>query len=274
MGVKKYKPTSAGRRFQTSADFKELSTDKPFKKLLAPIHKTGGRNSYGRITTRHIGGGHKRRYRIVDFKRDKFDIPSKVESIEYDPNRSARIALLCYADGERRYILSPQGIKVGDQIVNGPKADIKVGNSLPLKNIPVGTVVHNIEINPGQGGKIARSAGSSVQITAREGDWTHLKMPSGELRMVLSSCIATIGQLGNVENEIISIGKAGRNRHRGKRPTVRGTVMNPVDHPHGGGEGKSKGHLPTTPWGVPTIGYRTRKSKQSDKMIIRRRYKK
>lgn len=274
MGVKKYKPTSAGRRFQTSADFKELSTDKPFKKLLAPIHKTGGRNSYGRITTRHIGGGHKRRYRIIDFKRDKFDIPSKVESIEYDPNRSARIALLCYADGERRYILSPQGIKVGDQIINGPKADIKVGNSLPLKNIPVGTVVHNIEINPGQGGKIARSAGSSVQITAREGDWTHLKMPSGELRMVLSSCMATIGQLGNVENEIISIGKAGRNRHRGKRPTVRGTVMNPVDHPHGGGEGKSKGHLPTTPWGVPTIGYRTRKSKQSDKMIIRRRYKK
>jgi large subunit ribosomal protein L2 len=272
LAVKKYKPTSPGRRFQTGSDFNEITKDEPYKPLLAPLHKTGGRNSYGRITTRHIGGGHKRRYRIIDFKRDKFDIPGKIETIEYDPNRSARIALVLYADGERRYVLATNKLKVGDSIMNGPKAEIKMGNALPLKNIPVGQVLHNVEINPGQGGKLARSAGSSIQLAAREGDWAHLKLPSGELRMVQSSCMATIGELGNSEHEILSIGKAGRKRHLGVRPTVRGTVMNPVDHPHGGGEGKSKGHLPTSPWGVP-MGTRTRKNKPSDKFIVRRRKK-
>lgn len=273
MAAKKYKPTSPGKRFQTVSDFSEITTDKPYKPLLAPLHKTGGRNNNGRITTRHIGGGHKRRYRIIDFKRDKDGVTATVETIEYDPNRSARIALLCYIDGERRYILAPLNLNVGDAVLSGPGADIKPGNTMPLVNIPVGTTVHNIELSPGQGGKIARSAGSSAQLVAREGVIAHLRMPSGELRMVRSECRATVGQLSNVEKEIISIGKAGRKRHLGIRPTVRGTAMNPVDHPHGGGEGKSKGHLPTTPWGVPTIGYRTRKRKPSDRMIVRRRKK-
>lgn len=273
MAVKKYKPTSPGRRFQTGSDFKEITKTEPHKPLLAALHKTGGRNSYGRITTRHIGGGHKRRYRIIDFKRNKFDIPGVIETIEYDPNRSARIALVLYADGERRYILAPSKLKVGDKIMNGPNAEIKAGNALPLRNIPVGQILHNVELNPGQGGKLARSAGSSVQLAARDGDWAHIKLPSGELRRVLSSCIATIGEVGNPEHEIISIGKAGRKRHMGVRPTVRGTVMNPVDHPHGGGEGKSKGHLPTSPWGV-AMGTKTRlRNKQSDKFIVRRRKK-
>lgn len=272
MAVKKYKPTSPGRRFQTVADFSEITVDKPHKALLAPLHKTGGRNANGRITTRHIGGGHKRRYRIIDFKRDKDGIPAKIMTVEYDPNRSSWISLVNYADGEKRYILTPAKVKVGDAILSGPDADIKPGNALMLRNIPVGTVLHNLELNPGQGGKIARSAGNSVQLVAREGDWSHVKMPSGELRKVRSDCKATIGSLSNSEHEIISIGKAGRKRHMGVRPTVRGTVMNPVDHPHGGGEGKSKGHLPVTPWGVPTIGYKTRKKKkQSDKLIVRRR---
>lgn len=272
MAVKKYKPTSPGRRFQTVADFSELTTDKPYKPLLAPLHKTGGRNAHGRITTRHIGGGHKRRYRIIDFKRDKDGIPAKIATIEYDPNRSSWISLVHYADGDKRYILTPAKIKVGDSVVSGPGSDIKPGNALTLRSIPVGTVLHNLELNPGQGGKIARSAGNSVQLVAREGDWSHVKMPSGELRKVRSDCKATIGELSNSEHEIISIGKAGRKRHMGVRPTVRGTVMNPVDHPHGGGEGKAKGHLPTTPWGVPTIGYKTRKKKKlSDKLIVRRR---
>lgn len=272
MAVKKYKPTSPGRRFQSVSNFSELTTGKPHKALVAPLHKTGGRNANGRITTRHIGGGHKRRYRIIDFKRNKDGVPGIVETVEYDPNRSCRISLIQYADGEKRYILTPGKLKVGDTITSGPGSDIKPGNALSLKNIPIGTVLHNLELNPGQGGKIARSAGNSVQLVAREEDWAHIKMPSGELRMVRSDCRATIGELSNPEHSTVSIGKAGRKRNMGVRPTVRGTVMNPVDHPHGGGEGKSKGHLPTTPWGVPTIGYRTRKKKNpSDKLIVRRR---
>lgn len=272
MGVKKFKPTSPGRRFATISDFEKLAKKKkPEKSLLRPLHKKGGRNVYGRITTRHIGGGHKRRYRQIDFKRDKDGIPAKVASIEYDPNRSARIALLHYQDGEKRYILAPQRLEVGSEVVSGPKADIKPGNVLPLANIPLGTVIHAIELQPGKGAQIARSAGGSVQLVAKEGDYGQVRLPSGEVRMIHLNCRAAIGQLGNVEHDTLSAGKAGKTRWRGRRPRVRGTVMNPVDHPHGGGEGKSKGHLPTTPWGKPTIGYRTRKKKPSDKYIIRRR---
>ncbi|MDI6716504.1 MAG: 50S ribosomal protein L2 [Actinomycetota bacterium] len=272
MGIKKFKPTSPGRRFQTVSDFEEITKKEPEKSLLVPLKKNAGRNNYGRITTRHIGGGHKRRYRLIDFKRNKFGIPGKVEAIEYDPNRSARIALIVYADGEKRYIIAPLGLKVGDTIMAGPDADIKVGNSLPLRKIPLGSVVHNIELVPGKGGQLARSAGSSAQVMAKEGNYAHLRLPSGEVRMIHMDCYATIGQVGNPEHELISVGKAGRSRWLGKRPTVRGTAMNPVDHPHGGGEGKATpGRHPVTPWGKPTLGYRTRGKKPSDKYIVKPR---
>ena len=272
MGVKKFKPTSPGRRFATISDFAEITRTKPEKSLTEPLKKSGGRNMNGRITTRHIGGGHKRKYRKIDFKRNKDGVPAKIASIEYDPNRSARIALLHYADGEKRYILAPQKIKVGETIMSGPEADIKPGNSLPLQKIPLGTVVHAIEMQPGKGAQMARSAGTSAQLVAKEGDYAQLKLPSGEVRMALLRCKATIGLVGNPEHEILSVGKAGKSRWKGKRPTVRGTVMNPVDHPHGGGEGKSSsGRHPVTPWGKPTLGYRTRRAKSSDRLIIRRR---
>jgi large subunit ribosomal protein L2 len=276
MALKKYKPTSPGRRFQSVSDFAEITSTEPEKSLLAPLHKTGGRNNNGRITTRHQGGGHKRQYRIIDFKRKKDGVPAKVATIEYDPNRSARIALLHYADGEKRYILCPAKLSVGDTVTSGPGSDIKPGNCLALADIPTGTVVHAVEMQPGRGAAMARSAGTSIQLMAKEGDLAILRMPSSEMRMVPLTCRATIGVVGNAEHEGISIGKAGRNRWLGKRPTVRGTAMNPVDHPHGGGEGKNKsaGRHPVTPWGVPTKGHRTRnKKKASSSMIIRRRKK-
>jgi large subunit ribosomal protein L2 len=273
MPIRKYKPTSAGRRFMTVSTFEEVTKSEPEKSLLAPLKRKGGRNVDGRITTRHQGGGHKRRYRVIDFKRLKDGVPAKVAAIEYDPNRSARIALLHYLDGEKRYILAPARLRVGDRVESGPAADIKPGNALPLANIPTGTMVHNVELKPGRGGQMARSAGSSVQLVAKEGTYATLRLPSGEMRRVLLTCRATIGQVGNVDHENISGGKAGRSRWLGKRPTVRGSAMNPVDHPHGGGEGKSKGgRHPVTPWGVPTLGKRTRrKHKQSDKLIVRGR---
>ncbi len=276
MGLKKYKPTSPGRRFQTVSDFAEITATTPEKSLVEPLPSRGGRNNNGRITTRHQGGGHKRQYRKIDFKRNKDGVPAKVATIEYDPNRSARIALLHYLDGEKRYILAPDKLKVGDIVVSGADADIKPGNTLPLENIPTGTVVHAIELQPGRGAAIARSAGTSAQLIGKEGPNAILRMPSSEMRMVQLTCRATVGEVGNSEHANISIGKAGRNRHLGKRPTVRGTAMNPVDHPHGGGEGKNKtaGRHPVTPWGVPTKGHRTRaKHKTSDNMIIRRRKK-
>jgi len=271
--IRKYKPTSAGRRFMTVSTFEEITKSEPEKGLVEPLTKKGGRNNKGRITTRHQGGGHKRRYRVIDFKRGKDGVPAKVAAIEYDPNRSARIALLHYADGEKRYILAPARLKVGDRVESGPEADIKPGNSLPLANIPTGTMIHNVELKPGKGGQLARSAGSSIQLVAKEGSYATLRLPSGEMRRVLVACRATIGQVGNVDHENVSGGKAGRSRWRGKRPTVRGSAMNPVDHPHGGGEGKSKGgRHPVTPWGVPTLGKRTRrKHKESDKLIVRGR---
>jgi large subunit ribosomal protein L2 len=276
MALKKYKPTSPGRRFQSVSDFAEITRTDPEKSLLAPLHKTGGRNNNGRITTRHQGGGHKRQYRLIDFKRKKDGVPAKVAAIEYDPNRSARIALLHYADGEKRYILAPAKLAVGDTVTSGPGSDIKPGNALALGDIPTGTVVHAIEMQPGKGAALARSAGTSCQLMAKEGQNAILRMPSSEMRMVPLTCRATVGVVGNAEHEGISIGKAGRNRWLGKRPTVRGTAMNPVDHPHGGGEGKNKsaGRHPVTPWGVPTKGHRTRnKKKASTSMIIRRRKK-
>jgi large subunit ribosomal protein L2 len=272
MGLKTYKPTSAGRRFQTTLDFSELTRKTPEKSLLVPRKKTGGRNVYGRITSRYIGGGHKRMYRIIDFKRDKRDIPARVASLEYDPNRSANIALLSYADGEKRYILAPLDLKVGDAVMSGERVDIKPGNALPLKHIPLGTLVHNVEMKPGKGGQLIRSAGSAGQLMAREGDYATLKMPSGEVRLIHVSCYATVGQVGNLDHENVSIGKAGRNRWRGRNPGVRGVAMNPVDHPLGGGEGKSSGgRHPVTPWGVPTKGYKTRQNKATDKFIVKRR---
>lgn len=276
MGLKRYKPTSPGRRFQTVSDFADITKTTPEKSLLEPLPKKGGRNNNGRITTRHQGGGHKRRYRKIDFKRNKDGVPAKVAAIEYDPNRSARIALLHYVDGEKRYILAPQKLNVGDMVQSGVGADIKPGNALPLENIPTGTVVHAIEMQPGKGAALARSAGTSAQLMAKEGPNAILRMPSSEMRMVPLTCRATVGVVGNAEHEGISIGKAGRNRWKGVRPTVRGTAMNPVDHPHGGGEGKNKtaGRHPVTPWGVPTKGHRTRhKKKASNRMIIRRRKK-
>ena len=276
MGVRKYKPSSPGRRFQTVSDFAEITTTTPEKSLLEPLPKKAGRNNYGRITTRHQGGGHKRKYRKIDFKRRKDGIPAKVASIEYDPNRSARIALLNYADGAKAYILQPKGLKVGDTVESGPEADIKPGNALPLANIPVGTLVHAVEVQPGKGAAMARSAGTSIQLMGKEGGYAILRMPSSEMRRVLLDCRATVGEVGNAEHSNIRIGKAGRKRWMGVRPTVRGTVMNPVDHPHGGGEGKNKsaGRHPVTPWGIPTKGHRTRNPKKaSGRLIIRRRKK-
>lgn len=276
MGVRKYKPSSPGRRFQTVSDFAEITTTTPEKSLLEPLPKKAGRNNYGRITTRHQGGGHKRKYRKIDFKRRKDGIPAKVASIEYDPNRSARIALLNYADGAKAYILQSKGLKVGDTVESGPEADIKPGNALPLANIPVGTLVHAVEFQPGKGAAMARSAGTSIQLMGKEGGYAILRMPSSEMRRVLLDCRATVGEVGNAEHSNIRIGKAGRKRWMGVRPTVRGTVMNPVDHPHGGGEGKNKsaGRHPVTPWGIPTKGHRTRNPKKaSGRLIIRRRKK-
>jgi len=276
MALKKYKPTSPGRRHQSVSDFAEITRSTPEKSLVTPLHRTGGRNNNGRVTMRHQGGGHKRAYRVIDFKRRKDGVPAKVFSIEYDPNRSARIALLHYADGEKRYILAPGKLNVGDIVSSGPGSDIKPGNSLDLGDIPTGTVVHAVEMQPGKGAAMARSAGTSIQLMAKEGPHAILRMPSSEMRMVPLTCRATIGVVGNAEHEGISIGKAGRNRWLGKRPTVRGTAMNPVDHPHGGGEGKNKsaGRHPVTPWGVPTKGHRTRnKKKASSALIIRRRKK-
>ncbi len=272
MAIKKSNPTSAARRFYTTATFQEVTKDKPEKSLLVVKNKKAGRNAQGKITVRHHGGGNRQKYRIIDFKRNKDGIPAKVISIEYDPNRTAYIALLNYADGEKRYILAPLGLNVGDVVMSGNEAEIKVGNALPLENIPIGSVVHNIEMNPGKGGQLARSAGVEVQLMAREGRHATLKMPSGEMRKVLSTCKATIGKVGNVDHELISVGKAGRKRHMGVRPTVRGVVMNPNDHPHGGGEGKSPigKKSPVTPWGKPTLGYKTRKNKKSDKLIVKR----
>ena len=275
MPLVKAKPTSPGRRFVVSVQTPDLHKGKPHTPLLDVKLKNGGRNNAGRITTRHQGGGHKQHYRIIDFKRDKLGVPAKVERIEYDPNRSAHIALLLYTDGERRYILAPKGVKAGDDIYNGSNAPIKPGNAMPMRNIPVGSLVHNIEMKPGKGGQLARSAGSSAQLVARTGDHATLRLRSGEMRKVLSDCIATIGEVGNVEHSLRSLGKAGATRWRGKRPTVRGVAMNPVDHPHGGGEGRtSGGRHPVSPWGTPTKGYRTRSNKRTDSMIVRRRYKK
>jgi large subunit ribosomal protein L2 len=273
MAIKKYKPTSPGRRTMSVSSFEEITKTRPEKSLTEPLTKKGGRNNRGRITTRHQGGGHKRRYRVIDFKRVKDGVPAKVAAIEYDPNRSARIALLHYADGAKAYILAPARLRVGATVESGPTADIKPGNALPLENIPTGTMVHNVELKPGQGGKMARSAGSSVQLVAKDAGHAVLRVPSGEMRRVPLRCRATVGQVGNTDHENRTIGKAGRSRWLGKRPAVRGSAMNPVDHPHGGGEGKSKGgRHPVTPWGVPTLGKRTRrKHKESDKLIVRGR---
>jgi large subunit ribosomal protein L2 len=273
MPVRKFKPTSPGRRFMSVSTFEDITKSKPEKSLTEKLTKKGGRNNYGRLTMRHQGGGHKRRYRVIDFKRLKDGVPAKVAAIEYDPNRSARIALLHYADGAKSYILAPARLRVGTTVESGPTADIKPGNALPLENIPTGTLVHNVELQPGQGGKMARSAGSGVQLVAKDQGYAVLRLPSGELRRVLLTCRATVGQVGNLDHENETGGKAGRSRWKGKRPTVRGSAMNPVDHPHGGGEGKSKGgRHPVTPWGVPTLGKRTRrKHKQSDKLIVRAR---
>jgi large subunit ribosomal protein L2 len=273
MGIKKYKPTSPGIRFQTGLTFEEITTREPLKALVQGTSKTGGRNNNGRITVRHRGGGHKRRFRVVDFKRDKNDVPGKVVNVEYDPNRSARLALINYADGDKRYIIWPQSVKVGDTVVAGDRVDIKPGNCLPLKNIPLGTMVHNVEMKIGKGGQIIRSAGAYGQLMAKEKGYVQIKLPSGEVRMILDRCRATVGQVGNLDHEKISLGKAGRTRLLGRRPKVRGVVMNPVDHPHGGGEGRtSGGRHPVTPWGVPTKGYKTRKrGKTSDRFILKRR---
>jgi len=274
MGVKKLKPTSPGRRFQTVSDFDTITTSTPEKSLLAPKTRSSGRNSYGRITSRHRGGGHKRRYRIIDFRRTKDGVPARVASIEYDPNRNARIALLHYVDGEKRYILAPVGIKVGDMLESGPKADIRPGNALPLRNIPTGTIVHGVELRPGGGAKMGRSAGTAVQLMSKENKVALLRLPSGEMRQVNLDCRATVGQVGNTEAELIKIGKAGRNRWKGKRPQSRGVAMNPVDHPLGGGEGRSSGgRHPVSPWGKPERRTR-KKNKASDKYILRRRAKK
>jgi large subunit ribosomal protein L2 len=274
MAVKKVKATSPGRRFQAFSTYDEITKDSPEKSLLLINKKTGGRNVNGRITSRFRGGGHKRQYRIIDFKRDKIGIPAKVAAIEYDPNRTARIALLHYVDGEKRYILAPNKLEVGNMIMSGPEADIKPGNSLPLKNIPLGTYIHNIELKPGKGGQIVRSAGTFAQLMAKEDRYALVKLPSSEVRMVLLVCNATIGQLGNLMHENLSLGKAGRKRWLGKRPHVRGVAMNPVDHPMGGGEGRSSGgRHPCSPWGIPTKGYRTRKNKSTEKFIIKRRSK-
>ena len=274
MSIKFYKPTTNARRNMSVTDYSELSKVAPERSLLISLKKNSGRNSYGRITVRHRGGGVRTKYRVIDFKRDKIGVPATVETIEYDPNRSAFIALLKYEDGEKRYILQPVGLKVGDKVMAGPDADIKAGNALALKNIPVGTIVHNVELTPGRGGQLARAAGNSAQLMAKEGIYALLRLPSGELRNVSADCMATVGQVGNIDHENVKIGKAGRKRHMGWRPTVRGSVMNPNDHPHGGGEGKAPIGRPgpVTPWGKPALGYKTRRTKKpSDKLIIKRR---
>ena len=268
-----YKPTSPGRRFRSGFDFAEITRDRPEPSLVAPIRKSGGRNNNGRITLRHRGGGHKRRYRVIDFRRDKENIAARVASVEYDPNRSARLALLHYVDGEKRYILAPVGLRVGDRVMAGPESDIRPGNCLPLRAIPLGTMIHNIELRAGKGGQMVRSAGGAAQLMAKEGEYALVKLPSGEQRLVRIECRATVGQVGNLEHENISIGKAGRSRWLGKRSHVRGVAMNPVDHPHGGGEGRSKGNHPQSPWGQPAKGYKTRKKKPSDQYIVSRRPK-
>lgn len=275
MSIKVYKPTTPGRRFMSGYTFEEITKTEPEKSLVVSLKKKGGRNNLGRVTMRHRGGGHKRLYRIIDFKRNKIGVPGKIAAIEYDPNRSARIALVHYVDGEKRYILAPVGLAVGDTIMAGPDADIKPGNALKLKDMPVGTFIHNIELEPGRGGVLVRSAGAAAQLMAKEGKYAYVRMPSGELRLILQECMATVGQVGNVDHENVTKGKAGRNRWLGRRPHVRGMVMNPVDHPMGGGEGRSKSNKhPVSPWGTPAKGYRTRKRKPSDKYIVRRRYDK
>jgi len=275
MPVKKYKPVTPGTRGMTGYTFEEITKSKPERSLLIPLHKSGGRNAYGRVTVRHRGGGHRRFIRIVDFKRDKRDIPAKVAAIEYDPNRTARLALLHYADGEKRYIVAPLDLKVGDAIMSGSGAEIRSGNALPISNIPVGTLIHNIEIKEGRGGQMVRSAGGAAQLLAKEGDFAQVRMPSGEVRLIHQVCYATIGQVGNLDHGNIKLGKAGRNRHKGIRPTVRGSAMSPRDHPHGGGEGRQPIGLagPKSPWGKPTLGYKTRRNKKTDQYIVRRRSK-
>lgn len=276
MAVKKYKPTTPGRRDMTSYTFEEITKSKPERSLTKSKRKGSGRNNYGRVTVRHRGGGHKRKLRIVDFKRNKHGIPAKVAAIEYDPNRTARLALLYYADGEKRYIIAPVGVRVGDQVMSGPDAEVRPGNSLPITNIPTGTMIHNIEMKEGRGGQMVRSAGGSAQLLAKEGDYAQIRLPSGEIRLVRLGCYATIGQIGNLDHANVKLGKAGRKRHMGIRPTVRGSAMSPRDHPHGGGEGRSGIGMPgpKSPWGQPTLGYRTRRNKQTNKYIVRRRGKK
>jgi large subunit ribosomal protein L2 len=274
MPTRNYKPTSAGRRFQSVQTFDEITSSKPHKPLVEALERSGGRNNRGQLTSWWRGGGHKRNYRIIDFKRDKFNIPGKVATVEYDPNRTARIALVTYADGEKRYILHPIGVKVGDTVISGENVDILPGNCLPLKNVPLGTMIHNVELKQGKGGQIARSAGSAVQLVAKDGFYASVKMPSGEIRLINIECLATVGQVGNIDHENVSIGKAGRKRWMGRRPHVRGVAMNPVDHPLGGGEGKtSGGRHPVSPWGQPSKGYKTRRRKDTDRFIVQRRKK-
>ncbi len=275
MATKQHKPTSPGRRAASGSTFEEITKSKPEKSLLTALHSTGGRNNRGRMTSRHRGGGHKRAYRVIDFKRQKFDIPAKVAAIEYDPNRSARIALLFYVDGEKRYIIAPDKLEVGDEISSGAKAEIRIGCALPLINIPLGSAIHNVELKKGKGGQLARSAGASAQLMAKEGDYAHVRLTSGEVRIIRSECLATIGQVGNIDHENISLGKAGRNRWKGRRPHVRGVAMNPVDHPHGGGEGKAGGGNPhpVSPWGQLAKGFKTRKRHESDRYIVKKRKK-
>lgn len=276
MAVKKYKPTTPGQRGMTGYSFEEITKSSPERALLMPLRKSGGRNLYGRVTVRHRGGGHRRHIRIVDFKRDKFGIPASVSAIEYDPNRTARLALLTYVDGEKRYIIAPLDLRVGDTVMSGPSAEIRPGNSLPIANIPIGTLVHNIELKQGKGAQLVRSAGGAAQLLAKEGDFAQIRLPSGEVRLVRQACYATIGQVGNLDHGNIKLGKAGRKRHLGIRPTVRGTAMSPRDHPHGGGEGRQPIGMPSpkSPWGKPTLGYKTRRNKKTDQYIIRRRGKK
>ena len=273
MPIKTYRPTTQTLRYRTTLVNDDITTRHPHKPLVEPKQRSGGRRNSGDTTMWHRGGGHKRKLRLIDFKRDKNGIPATVASIEYDPNRSARIALLAYADGEKRYILQPDGLKVGQKVVSGPEADILVGNALPLKNIPPGTTIHNVELKPGKGAQMVRSAGGSAQLVAKEGEYALVKLPSGETRKVSQDCMATIGQVGNLDHENVTLGKAGRVRHMGFRPTVRGVVMNPVDHPHGGGEGRVKGYHPMTPWGKPTLGYKTRNNKRTDQFIVKRKKK-
>lgn len=276
MAVKKYKPVTPGTRGMTGYTFEEITKSKPERSLLVPLRKSGGRNAYGRVTVRHRGGGHRRFIRVVDFKRDKRDIPAKVAAIEYDPNRTARLALLHYADGEKRYIVAPVDLRVGDAVMAGAGAEIRSGNALPISNIPVGTLIHNIEVKAGRGGQMVRSAGGAAQLLAKEGDFAQIRMPSGEVRLIHQVCYATIGQIGNLDHGNVKLGKAGRKRHKGIRPTVRGSAMSPRDHPHGGGEGRQPIGLagPKSPWGKPTLGYKTRRNKKSDQLIVRRRSKK